>query len=412
MPTIAFDTTEFADRADGIGLRLDEPAPGTGHERLAIRISGRLSGDVPEGARVRVRARGRGQDWPLQTVQGGPGIKAIVSALDVPPAFRIDGGLVVAGTETRLVSITGRRTPGLTPDAGGPAPVLLAALGRSGSTWAMRLLAAHPEVVVHRAYPFETRLLQYHVELAALQTRPADLEDPDLERLGGPGWIKANPYFRPDETRYAWLSDAGARLALAHAARSAQAFYAHVAEAQGDDPGTHVAEKAPPDPARLDRVRAVHPGSRVLALLRDPRDVVASVKAFDAKRGFDGFGRGDAGDDASFAGRIARGSEALARLARNRDDTVILRYEDLAAAPLAAMAAVLPGLGLSAGDPQRDAIAAAVQADDALLSYHRTTISPAASVGRWRSDLTHAEKAACAAEMGANLAHFGYTAGP
>ena len=48
----------------------------------------------------------------------------------------------------------------------------------------------------------------------------------------------------------------------------------------------------------------LYPDARELILVRDPRDMLASILAFNRRRGFDAFGREDVGTDQEYVHRI------------------------------------------------------------------------------------------------------------
>ena len=86
----------------------------------------------------------------------------------------------------------------------------------------------------------------------------------------------------------------------------------------------------------------------------------------------------------------------------------VLRYEELVADPAGALRGLLQGLGLDAAD----AVIAGMLESPATenLVFHRTTASPAASVGRWKSDLSPELRAACRTHLDPLLKALGYPA--
>ena len=83
----------------------------------------------------------------------------------------------------------------------------------------------------------------------------------------------------------------------------------------------------------------------------------------------------------------------------------VVRYEDLVTDPAAALAGIAEYLGLDASPAAIDAMIAAGQTD---ISTHRTSESPAASIGRWQRDLTEAEQNLVNAAFEQVLDNFGY----
>ena len=69
-------------------------------------------------------------------------------------------------------------------------------LGRSGSTWLMQLLAAHPEVVVFRRFPYESAPAKYWLHMLRVLSEPGNLSSPRIPRTSTRNrwWVGSNPY--------------------------------------------------------------------------------------------------------------------------------------------------------------------------------------------------------------------------
>lgn len=266
------------------------------------------------------------------------------------------------------------------------APLFVAALGRSGTTATLRLLAAHPGIVAHAAYPLELRVF----------TAAVHPEDETL-RAATAGFAEAAPF------------DAGqqARLAAGEALTGADAegVYRRITEADGKPDARFAAEKYPPRldlPTALDR----RPDARALILVRDPRDVIVSARAFDAKRGYRGFLEREGDTDEALVERYAGLYARLAGWRRARPDLPLLRYEDLIADPLATAGPLFAALGVAA---DAGTVAATVaKAGAQKPGRHLTSASVPDSVGRWRAALSPRLADLVADRMAAELAAFGY----
>lgn len=278
--------------------------------------------------------------------------------------------------------------------------------GRVGSTLAMQLLATDPEIAFVRIPPFEERravgLLWHARAFAAEQPQPPAewMDDPqqlwwidpaafhshtsgDPLHHGPQGPLRAQ--LHRDAVAGLWAAFGAATRAETAGAR----FYAEKYGGFGED------------------LAAAGVPVRFVDLVRDPRDIWASTRAFDAKRGFYGFGRreGQSEDDylRSLAGALRRRLEAME--AQTPGCTrLVVRYEDLVGD--------LPGAAGRLGrwlGARLDA--AAVQSGRDRFRDHMTSPTADASVGRWRTDVPAAELAVFRDVLGDHLPRFGYEPG-
>jgi hypothetical protein len=233
--------------------------------------------------------------------------------------------------------------------------------GRTGTTLLMNLLGTSPAVAFDRRYPAEYRVASYVVRMAERMTEPfTEGEHPGVTAFffgPQPAWGPlpfASEALDVDRWRPALLS--------AMWASASEALLAVRPNAQW------YAEKLAVDETPLREA-----GIEVLTidLVRDPRDVLASRRAFTA---------GGTEDWARDARVVA--AELTARLDEldARPPDLRLRYEDLV------------------GDLEATAQLLAARLDVDLdprsvdrPAEHVTTPSAAASVGRWRRDLSSAE---------------------
>ena len=303
-------------------------------------------------------------------------------------------------------------TPGPGSGASPPRPIAAAedrlvwifGSSRSGSTWLLRMLASLDAVV-----PIDDPHLGHHlgvwrpISLAwATAEHPPDLTTLDRVKHDKDG------YFFSDRYRHAW-APALRRLIV-------DRFDAQVADtARVDDPVVVVKE---PGSHVADLLLDLFPGSRLVFLLRDGRDVVDSWLAAYRAGSW-------ALDEGAFP-VTDRGREALVRWQSAvwafRTDVVhrayerqpperrvLVRYEDLVADPrreLSTICAPLPfdvpveALGAVADEHAFDAVPAAAKGERKEIR--------SASPGGWRDNLTPAEHAIMHEVMGAKLAELGY----
>lgn len=221
---------------------------------------------------------------------------------------------------------------------------------RSGTSWLRTLLAGHPSLASpHELHLFERYLIPaertWREETAALERR----------RAAGLSSAAGLVSLLDHDALQAWMCD------LYRRARSA---------ALALEPGaTRLLEKTPNNARHLDLVRSLVPGARFVHLVRDPRDVVASM--IEKSRRPLGEWAPDEVKRAT-ASWLAHVGPAL-RDARP-EDTLRVRYEDLRADPMKTLAALAEGLGLAGRVEQW------LVGDPNARAFERT---PASTVDRW-----------------------------
>lgn len=229
----------------------------------------------------------------------------------------------------------------------------------------------------------------------------------------GSWWGTEQPYARKEAIR--WQSGPAVELAARTARSQVSSFYRALAApeaAPGTSPAaaggiTHFAEKFVPDhQARL--TAALFPDHREIVLVRDFRDMVASIIAFNRKRGYADFGAEQARDDADLADVLATSVSDLMRVADERSDALVVRYEDLVQNERRVLMQILDHLGLDSSAGMVEQVSAAAHRALTAMAEHRSAPSVMESVGRWRTDLSSEVARACGDAFGAALSRFGY----
>lgn len=414
------------------GAELDAPQPASRGDTHSVRIAGWAIGrdnpvravEVTHGGRVLRLLRSLG---PRPEVAGRfEGVPE-----DAGCSFDATVGLVGLGRECELTvrarlprgeraligAVRLRRVPVESGFEPAIQPLMMTALGRSGSSWMMQILASLPRVSVYSQFPYESKIAQYWLHVLRVLSKPANPDDStNVAFEYNDWWAGANPY--NDQLQVAeprlreWLGRAYVDRLAAFCQSNIESWYAAVAEERGtasEPPAVYFAEKFVPS-ALQGVAWEIYPNAKEIVLVRDFRDMARSVLAFDEKRGFFGFGRRSDESEESYIATMRTAALGLAAAWRDRGDrSHLVRYEDLVFRPEETMSELLAYLELGKAAAAGADPAAAAAADEAAVRMHRTSPDAAASVGRWRTDLGEPLKAVCQEAFGDVLEQFGYS---
>ena len=349
------------------------------------------------------------------------GFRATVGALSLPPNFdlRVHATLA-AGKRGRprieLGAIRGRRRPLRLTGEPPIAPLIVTTLGRTGSNMLLQLLGAHPEIVTYRPFQFETKITTYWIDVLRELAEPGSYAR-QLAHTGAHrrGWWQASepppPGAVPDEDLVEWMGATAVDELAALSRGRIDAVFGRLAAHAGRAHASYVAEKAAPGPVPS-LVRELYPHARELILVRDFRDMVCSIFAFNEKWDVHGFGSeryASAEDQIRGIGRI--GPRLLGALRARGDSALLVRYEDLVLEPAGELRRVLAYLGLDGG---RATVAAMLETLEGApyARDHGTADDPRSSIGRWRRELDDDLLRTCEEVFGPALQAFGYAETP
>jgi hypothetical protein len=268
-------------------------------------------------------------------------------------------------------------------------PILLSTTGRTGSTAVMAVLARHPNIVVAGTRPFEIELGCYYAyalrTLIANGDHDKSLRTDNITAAENRFNIGFNPYFKPGHGEVFGDPMALERYMTGRLpARLGSAFreiildyYEEVARDQENDYPIYFAEKSLPEQDSRRGIRYMFPKVREVVLIRDLRDVVCSSTSSSG-----------AAFDRALTATATAAKQLQAIEAQKDSSTMFLRYEDFVLDNAVAIDRLFRFLGLAP-------MASDEQGMSDLFATHATSSTPAASIGRWKKDLTTEQLKKC-----------------
>jgi hypothetical protein len=418
------------DSATVLSAAVEAPHDGERLPTWTLPVSGWVVGRESRGRHVRVSQRDASWDMPLHDRRPDvgdrhrdaewarySGFSGAVNTLRLPPRFELELTAELGdGTPAPLGTITGRRAQLESSYDPELRPLIVTTLGRTGSTWLIHLLAGHPAVTAYRPFSFEPRAVTYWIDVLTSLSEPASYTQ-QVEgevRYPHPWWLGSGTRMTsevlPDAELARWLGSEHITDLAAFAQQRLDAVYLRIG-ALADERPEFFAEKCLPESNVPQLVQELYPDGREIFLVRDFRDMLCSIRAFNEKRGSSAFGRdGSGGEEAYVLDVLAPSVKNLLHEWRQRADTAqLVRYEDLILNPAEALRGILEQAGLEASTERVDDMLARAALPIPGMDVHRTAGQGATeSVGRWRRDLEPELQAVCEEAFAEALAEFGY----
>jgi hypothetical protein len=344
---------------------------------------------------------------------------AMLGVVGLRPEFELDVQAVLEnGLRVPMARIRARHEPlrsGYDPVF---RPLVVSCLGRSGSTWLMRMLRHHPEIVVYEKHPYEQAFAKYWMHMLRVLSQPADMINSyEPEKFFNEIWqVGYNPFYDLQITHEPWAREWFGREyieQLAHFCQSSiDGWYSAVARTQAaGPPPVYFAEKHLWPNYIPVLIWELYPDAKEIFLVRDFRDMVFSILAFDRKRGFPGFGRPEGRSEEDYV-RIELREMALnlrKSWVTRKDRAHLVRYEDLVFNSVDTTRDMLEYLELDASPASVSRLLAAGSEDSEAIRHHRTSERAEESIGRWRREGDEQFRDLCNEVFGDILADFGYT---
>lgn len=416
-----------------IGCHLDQPKSGDHKDSYSFRISGWIVGKSP-AVSLNIISEGRllqkipvngnrpgiAKRFPKAPGAEKSGFSTRVGVTGLPIQAILNLQVVLENGQTfGIGNVTFRHQPLRSEYQPKMQPLLVSSTGRSGTTWLMRLLSNHPQIVTSPNYPYESRAALYWMEMLKALSQPAtpQMSNPEKGFEQEMQWQGRNALYNPNISPpevISWVERGYPELFAAFCQQSIDGFYQKMAESYGQQKSDvsasnlmYFAEKNPFNPTPL---LELYPKGKEILLVRDFRDVMCSVLAFNAKRGYDDFGRQNFDSDHAYVRSISRAFNLILPRWRNRSaQTHLIRYEDLIWSPVEIFTKLLEFLEVDHTSSLVETVLEKASEDTASLKGHRTTSDPKASIGRWHKDLEPSLQDLCNEVFAEVLQEFGYT---
>ena len=118
-----------------------------------------------------------------------------IGTVGLAPAFTVGVRVVFQdGRRDVIAEIRGTQqlTSAFTPSM---QPIMVTSASRSGSTLLMRMLAEHPDIIVHKKFPYQTHVCSYWMHFLQVLATPADTSPESLQFWKDPKRLPSFPYF-------------------------------------------------------------------------------------------------------------------------------------------------------------------------------------------------------------------------
>lgn len=356
------------------------------------------------------------RDYPDVPSAAASGFRTWVSVVGLEPELTLQVRAVLEdGSRSRLGSISLRHAPvqsGFDPRL---QPIMLTTMGRAGTTWTMRLLSEHPEIVIHRWHPYELRTARYWWHMLKTLSEPRDPHHSaqadrfQTNKLA----IGYNPFY-PEPIAVTpglgeWMGRDYVEDLARFCQRNAEEAYLRIAAGQGQTNVRYMAEKHRADNLPW-LVWELYPNAKEIFLVRDFRDVYSSMLAFNKKFGRRAFGPEHIQTDEEFAHFLRNSTiRNLSRSWPKRQDRAhLIRYEDLITQPRETLHGMLDYLELDATDATVEGMLDRASAENPEMKQHLTSTDVSTSLGRWKSSLSPELQRAANEAFGDVLQQFGY----
>lgn len=316
-------------------------------------------------------------------------IFAIIAGMPNPVRFAevIIEYVDVAGTESRT-------------------PLLVTALGRTGSSRLMDLLSKNPSIAVAGQFPYEERVASYFSDFFFSTTRFGETTQ-KLPRYFAQGSLPFNELVKP--SNFSHMDKDGIFRFTSDLIRVAASSTKDLVDLHYTSFSGRSVREAPVFAEKLvgsfytqELLYSIYDKVVEIILVRDFRDSFTSAMQFNRKRGYLAFGRERSETDSEWINGFAGDAKGIMQASKMRSGALVVKYEDLVLDPVAALKKVWTAIGVE--DVALDELE-----DKGTNENHRTSASAESSIARWKQELPSNLVEPLNTALAEPLGYFGYT---
>lgn len=280
------------------------------------------------------------------------------------------------------------------------APII--SIARSGTTYLSKLLHQHGMALGYDQYPYEARLAEELAKRWFRDAQPTSCE---------PAWNRGGQHVDPTTHAILGLYNADKSDQLdcitRHIRDASRLHYVKIVDyyrmLSPDSLSSVIVEKIGLS-YELELLKCLFQRVRPIFLLRDPRDILLSMRKFNESRANYDFDEAHSKGFSGLVFKVGNGLRELAwRLDSCNDPKILVRYEDLVTDPQVVLDRI------HAHFEENGELALMNESIESQEMHgHATSLSSLASVGRWRRELSRSEQEMANWYFQPFLVRFGY----
>ena len=276
-------------------------------------------------------------------------------------------------------------------------PILVCSNGRSGSTLLMSLLKQIPEVAVTDIFPYEVKQASFWLHSSSVTAAPASLEHsahPDSfafdqfftgrNPFSHSSWTSNHP---DSDGMYKIFSTSVPDQIITSTIALIDRFYLEVSALQNKVEPRYYAEKTSLGVV-ANTFYSVYEQPRTVILVRDFRDWVCSIDAFNTKRGHLSWGQGAFDSTEKWLRHLSETSVAnlISFAQETSGNHVVVKYENLLTSPAEEVGRIADYLNLELSRTNLEKLVEDItQPTNNDFESHGTSKSLDATMGRWKN---------------------------